>query len=202
MTYYYLVRAVFSDTTYLDSNEDYAATVQCTFPLTASVVGNGSVTSNPAGIDCGSDCMEIYNYGTIVTLTSTPDGTSQFVGWSGACTGTALTCTLTIDAAKNVTATFGLKQTSKKVQLPSLLPMALNNMATAKTLLTQANELLSQAKAKGNDTGTCENLIGEATELLTKANTMRTNPIYANNLALQAITKLKEAMDCLKALIG
>jgi hypothetical protein len=31
---------------------------------------------------------------------------------------------------------------------------------------------------------------------------VRANPIYANNLALQAITKLKEAMDCLKALMG
>jgi hypothetical protein len=201
MTYYYLVRAVFSDATYLNSNEDYAATVQCTFPLTTSVVGNGSVTSNPAGIDCGSDCMEIYNYGTIVTLTATPDGTSQFVGWSGDCSGTSLTCTLTIDAAKNVTATFGLKQ-GKKVQLPSMLPVVRNNLTKAHNLLTQANELLSQAKSKNLDTSACEKLISEASELIEKSMKHLTNPIYANNLALQASEKLKQAIDCLKALAG
>jgi len=187
----------------LNGNKTVTATFTLnTYALTVTIVGNGSVTSNPAGINCGSDCVEVYNYGTIVTLTATPTAISSFTGWSGACTGTALTCILTIDAAKNVTATFGLKQANKKVQLPSLLPMALNNMASAKTLLTQANELLSQAKAKGKDTGTCENLIREATELLAKANTVRTNPVYANNLALQSIAKLKQAIDCLKALVG
>jgi hypothetical protein len=187
----------------LNGNKTVTATFTLNqYALIVTIVGNGTVTSNPAGINCGSDCVEVYNYGTIVTLTATPTAISSFTGWSGACSGTALTCTLTIDAAKNVTATFGLKQANKKVQLPSLLPMALNNMASAKTLLTQANELLSQAKEKGKDTGTCENLIREATELLAKANTMRTNPIYANNLALQAIVKLKQALECLKALVG
>jgi hypothetical protein len=186
----------------LDGNKTVTVTFTLNqYALIVTIVGNGTVTSNPAGINCGSDCVEVYNYGTIVTLTAIPTAISSFTGWSGACTGTALTCTLTIDAAKNVTATFGIKQ-GKKVQLPSLLPMALNNMASAKVLLNQANELLSQAKAKGKDTGTCENLIREATELLTKANTVRTNPIYANNLALQAIAKLKQALECLKALIG
>src|SRR5205814_1137932 len=33
-----------------------------------------------------------------------PDTTSTFAGWGGACTGTATTCTLTMDAAKSVTA--------------------------------------------------------------------------------------------------
>jgi hypothetical protein len=91
---------------------------------------------------------------------------------------------------------------SKKIQLPSMLPLARNNLTKAGELTIQANNLLSQAKAKGKDTGTCENLIREATELLAKANTVRTNPIYANNLALQASEKLKQAIDCLKALIG
>ena len=181
----------------LDGAKTVAATFTLnTYPLTVTVVGNGSVTSNPAGIDCGSDCVEIYNYGTIVTLTAIHTSVSSFAGWSGDCTGTALTCTLTIDAAKNVTATFGLNQ-AKRIHRPSLRPMALNNIANAETLLSQASELLSQAKMKGTDTSQCEKFIEEATDLLAKAETVISNPIYANNLALQAIDLLRQAIECL-----
>jgi hypothetical protein len=94
----------------------------------------------------------------------------------------------------------GVQKPAKKT--PSLMPLAQTNLAQANNLLAQANDLLSQAKEKNLDAGTCEKLINEATELLTKANTVRTNPIYANNLALQAIAKLKQAIDCLKTLVG
>ncbi|MBF0316958.1 MAG: DUF1566 domain-containing protein [Nitrospirae bacterium] len=66
--------------------------------------GSGSVTSSPAGIDCGDDCSESYTPGTSVTLTAKPATDSTFTGWSGNCTGT--TCTLTMDADKRVTASF------------------------------------------------------------------------------------------------
>jgi hypothetical protein len=170
-----------------------------TYPLTVTVVGAGTVTSSPAGIDCGSDCSEIYTHGTTVTLTAAPTGTSTFVGWSGACGGTSLTCTLTMDAAKNVTATFGLKQ-GKKVQPSPLLPLARNNIAKANGLLSQANDLLSQAKEKNLDTASCEKTVEEARALLEKSMKHLTNPVYANNLALQAIEKLKQAIECLKTL--
>jgi len=70
--------------------------------------GTGTVTSSPGGIICGSDCTEVYNAWTLVTLTATPDGSSTFSGWSGACTGIGA-CIVTIDAAKSITATFTLK---------------------------------------------------------------------------------------------
>ena len=41
-----------------------------------------------------------------VTLTVTPDPGSQFTGWSGACTGTALTCKLTMSQSRSVKASF------------------------------------------------------------------------------------------------
>jgi len=67
--------------------------------------GGGTVTSDPAGIDCGSDCTEDYAESTIVTLTATAGALSIFTGWSGECTGTGA-CVVTMDAAKSVTATF------------------------------------------------------------------------------------------------
>ncbi|WP_169249179.1 InlB B-repeat-containing protein [Candidatus Competibacter phosphatis] len=75
------------------------------YTLTIYRSGSGTVTSNPAGINCGSDCSEPYLSGTTVALTATPATGYYFSGWSGACTGTA-NCTVTMSAARSVTATF------------------------------------------------------------------------------------------------
>jgi uncharacterized protein (TIGR03437 family) len=82
-----------------------------TSAFTLSVTKNGSesskgtVTSSPSGIDCGTTCSSAFASGTVVTLTARVIGNRAFAGWSGACTGTG-TCTVTMDAAKSVTATF------------------------------------------------------------------------------------------------
>jgi hypothetical protein len=67
--------------------------------------GSGTVTASPAGISCGSDCSEIYDLGTVVTLTATPDEGSTFDGWSGLCSGDG-NCIVTMDADKGVVASF------------------------------------------------------------------------------------------------
>ncbi len=67
--------------------------------------GTGTVTSSPAGINCGADCTQNYNEGTPVTLTADPGGGSTFTGWSDACSGTG-TCQVTMSQAQDVTATF------------------------------------------------------------------------------------------------
>ena len=76
--------------------------------LTVKVEGDakGTVTSSPAGIDCGTDCNETYEFGTGVTLTAHPSSGATFAGWSGACTGSSSTCTLEMNRARVVTATF------------------------------------------------------------------------------------------------
>ncbi|CAN5162204.1 hypothetical protein BH20ACI2_BH20ACI2_04410 [soil metagenome] len=79
-----------------------------TFDLTVirSGTGEGSVTSSPPGINCGTDCSQTYNIGTDVTLTATANSGTTFDGWTGGgCTGTA-TCEVTMNAAASVTATF------------------------------------------------------------------------------------------------
>lgn len=69
--------------------------------------GTGEVASDPPGIQCGADCEHEYAAGTQVTLTATPAAGSVFSGWSGDATGTG-PCTLTVNAAKTITATFDL----------------------------------------------------------------------------------------------
>lgn len=64
----------------------------------------GTVTSSPAGIDCGSVCNASFDTGTGVTLTAAPPG--AFAAWGGACSGTASTCALSMTSNKTVTATF------------------------------------------------------------------------------------------------
>jgi len=67
--------------------------------------GAGTVTSTPAGINCGGTCSATYPSGTTVTLSASPATGSTFGGWSGACTGTG-SCVVTMTAARTVTATF------------------------------------------------------------------------------------------------
>jgi len=82
------------------------------FTLTVStqsvLLGTGTVTSNPAGISCGADCSQLYNSGTVVTLTARPAFGSVFVRWDGACSGILVnTCTVNMTGDRSVTATFG-----------------------------------------------------------------------------------------------
>ena len=84
----------------------YSATIHPVLIVMRSGSGNGTITSGKAEISCGTDCSEPYSMGTEVTLTAMPDADSTFAGWSGACSGTNLTCIVTMDAAKSVTASF------------------------------------------------------------------------------------------------
>jgi len=73
--------------------------------LTIFVDGLGTVTSSPAGIDCGKSCVGSFAAGTTVTLTGTPGSGGIFSGFSGeGCSGT--TCTVTLTTNTSVTARF------------------------------------------------------------------------------------------------
>ena len=78
-----------------------------TLTLARNGNGAGSVTSSPAGIDCGADCTETYDANTVVRLTAAPAAASAFNGWSGGgCSGSALTCDVTMNDVQTVTAAF------------------------------------------------------------------------------------------------
>jgi len=72
------------------------------YALTVTNTGHGTVTSSPAGINCGVVCSANFDSGTAVTLTATPDS-GYGVAWSGDCDSTGH---VTMSAAKSCTATF------------------------------------------------------------------------------------------------
>jgi hypothetical protein len=74
------------------------------FTLTVATSGLGSVSG--VGILCPSDCNQAYPSDTSVTLTARAKTGRHFRGWGGACTGAATTCTVSMTAAKSVTAMF------------------------------------------------------------------------------------------------
>ena len=102
-----------SPTCALSMTSDRTATATFTAKAALEVVtagtGDGTVTSNPAGIDCGTACQAALANGTTVTLTAIAAPGSAFTGWSGACSGTAAaSCTLVMTSDRTATAVFTL----------------------------------------------------------------------------------------------
>ena len=75
--------------------------------VSKSGMGSGTVTSAPAGIDCGSTCSASFAAGN-VTLTAAPGAGSTFASWTGACAGQGAACSLALNAAASTTAVFDL----------------------------------------------------------------------------------------------
>src|SRR6185436_3882146 len=64
--------------------------------LTVNKSGNGGgVVISTGTINCGGACSESLPDGTMVTLTAAPAAGSQFTGWLGPCTGSAV-CQFTL----------------------------------------------------------------------------------------------------------
>jgi Ca2+-binding RTX toxin-like protein len=108
----------------------HPSTENATFPaalmqldVTKSGTGTGTVTSDPAGVDCGLDCANGYLSGTQVTLTAAPDAGSGFAGWSGACSNAAGDCVVTMSQARTVNAEF----TQQTFRSDALIKLSGNN---------------------------------------------------------------------------
>jgi Divergent InlB B-repeat domain len=105
--------------------------------------GSGTVTSSPAGIDCGShNCSAEYEQGTRITLTATAASGSTFAGWSaGGCSGTG-TCTVTLNSNTTVVAHFD-------VNAPPAPPPPPNNFSLKKVKHPQTGVVTIGIKVPG-----------------------------------------------------
>ena len=85
-----------------------------TLTVTTSGEGNGVVSSSDDGISCDStigdpeltDCSEVYDEGTEVSLTASPNEGSVFGGWTGCDSVEGPTCSVTMSDERTVDARF------------------------------------------------------------------------------------------------
>ena len=78
--------------------------------LSKSGSGNGTVTSNPPGINCGSSCATSFTAGQVFALSATPSPGSVFAGWSG--DPDCVDGSVTMTSAQNCTARFDRPQSA------------------------------------------------------------------------------------------
>jgi Domain of unknown function DUF11 len=96
-----------------------------TLTVTPTGAGSGSITSTPAGIDCGTTCGHAFPQGTSVTLTEAAAAGSVFAGWDGACksAGTAPTCAVTLTSDAQVSASFDVPPPPPVPKAPVSTPL-------------------------------------------------------------------------------
>lgn len=127
--------------------------------LRVSVSGSGTVAG--PGIACPEDCTQSFLKNAAVSLTATPAAGFSFAGWSGACTGAAPACDLTMTAGTSVSAVFTVKPAepgSDSSPAPTQVPGRCTVVGTAGAdLLTGTRRRDVICGLDGNDT-----LIGAA----------------------------------------
>ena len=116
--------------------------------LTVNLNGNGTVTSVPPGINCGTDCSESYLMGTAVTLIATPAPNYQMVSWSESC----LSGQVALETNKTCQVTFTATQPEELSSL-STIQFALSKYQVNETGLGKVMVLVTRA---GSQTGTIE----------------------------------------------
>ena len=90
---------------------NFSRLFKLTVSRTSKSKGDGTISSSDGHISCGADCSELYAENTPVILSASSAPDSVFTAWSlPACPVTG-DCTVTVDKAKTVKATFVGPQT-------------------------------------------------------------------------------------------
>ena len=132
-----------------------------TLTVSKSGAGSGTVSSSPAGINCGAICSAAYVTGTQVTLTATPAAGSTFTGWTGGGCSDTGTCVVTLNAATTVTAGFVVQSLALTVNksgtgtgIVTSAPTGINCGATCSTSFSFGTQVTLTASAATGSTFT------------------------------------------------
>jgi Divergent InlB B-repeat domain len=140
----------------MDSAKSVTATFETTgggdvtFALDVAVTGQGSVSSAPAGIECGSSCRASFNANSSVTLTAAPAAGQLLSAWGGACSGQAASCQVSMSAARSVTATFAAAPPAARAWQTAQLLETSNDFNVAGTSSFAESTVLTAMDAAGN----------------------------------------------------
>ena len=97
----------------IHSNVSVVAIFKTAYTLSVTKIGTKSgtvvITPNPPGGSCQGICSYKFDPDALIDLTVTFGSDSFFTGWGGVCSdfGTQRTCSLIMDSAKSLTASFG-----------------------------------------------------------------------------------------------
>ena len=154
-------------------NVSFQGTGSGTPNLTVAVLGQGSVTSAPTGINCGtsgSTCAANFSTGSTVVLSAVAASGYQFRGWTGACSGTGGSCSVTVSQALSVAASFTVTSTGQFSARPYLFKVA------------EARLRSSIAAGDPEATGSAENNAGTPVGFLTLARATLANRSSYNDV--------------------
>jgi uncharacterized repeat protein (TIGR02543 family) len=101
----------------IDGDKIVTARFSTPYRLSATVTGDGFVGGSTPGFGCPASCVTDVDSDFTVTLTATPKPGAEFVGWTGACSGSSPTCTVAMTTAKTVGAQFTSAKFTLQVQV-------------------------------------------------------------------------------------
>ncbi|TAK09410.1 MAG: fibronectin type III domain-containing protein, partial [Candidatus Manganitrophaceae bacterium] len=153
-----------------------------TLTVTNEGPGSGTVTSDPIGISCQPTCQADFNFGA-VTLTATPDSGSAFGGWTGCNSADGTSCTVNMNAAKAVTATFTkpvLTVTISGSGSVTINPPGINCDATCSAPYNLNSQVTLTATPNSLSvftgwSGACTNLIGDCVVTMSSDQSVQAN---------------------------
>ena len=126
--------------------------------MTKAGPGTGTVTSSPAGINCGGTCVATFANGTSVSLSERPGARSRFVGWSGDCSGRSA-CVLSMTANHSVKATFAKALAPPSCIVPKVVGKSL---AKARAAITKAHCKVGKVTRKASSARKKGKVIGQS----------------------------------------
>lgn len=118
------------------------------YALSLMVQGDGSVTSNPPGINCtatGGTCSATFGAGTTVELLAQPAVGAALISWFGpGCAGSTMPqCSVTMTSARSLTASFSVAPQAGLFKVTPADPIIFGPGATKTYQITNAGTAAS-----------------------------------------------------------